>query len=119
MPRDRSLRLCLATTPPLTSHQPPTTSFSVSVFTLNPPQSPAVSPLCLHQVYDVVFKQAALVNRKLRSIDNLEVKPDIVLPGDLGVLSEAYDQCGEVCAEYAKTFYLGTMLMTPERRRAI
>nr|GMC62474.1 phytoene synthase 2, chloroplastic [Ipomoea batatas] len=71
------------------------------------------------KVYDVVLKQAALVNRRLRSIDNLEVKPDIVLPGDLGVLSEAYDRCGEVCAEYAKTFYLGTMLMTPERRRAI
>nr|BAI47572.1 phytoene synthase [Ipomoea sp. Kenyan] len=71
------------------------------------------------KVYDVVLKQAALVNRKLRSRDDLEVKPDIVLPGDLGVLSEAYDRCGEVCAEYAKTFYLGTMLMTPERRRAI
>nr|GMC59746.1 phytoene synthase 2, chloroplastic [Ipomoea batatas] len=51
------------------------------------------------KVYDVVLKQAALVNRRLRSIDNLEVKPDIVLPGDLGVLSEAYDRCGEVCAE--------------------
>ncbi|KAJ6335956.1 hypothetical protein OIU78_012538 [Salix suchowensis] len=25
----------------------------------------------------------------------------------------------EVCAEYAKTFYLGTLLMTPERRRAV
>ncbi|CAK9160769.1 unnamed protein product [Ilex paraguariensis] len=71
------------------------------------------------KVYDVVLKQAALVNRQLRSKVNLEVKPDIVLPGTLSLLSEAYDRCGEVCAEYAKTFYLGTLLMTAERRRAI
>nr|QQR34456.1 chloroplast phytoene synthase 2 [Capsicum annuum] len=71
------------------------------------------------KVYDVVLKQAALVKRQLRSTDDLEVKPDIVLPGNLGLLSEAYDRCGEVCAEYAKTFYLGTLLMTPDRRRAI
>ncbi|XP_073038479.1 phytoene synthase 2, chloroplastic-like [Primulina eburnea] len=71
------------------------------------------------KVYDVVLKQAALVKRQLKSTVNMEVKPDIVLPGSLSVLSEAYDRCGEVCAEYAKTFYLGTMLMTPERRKAI
>lgn len=70
-------------------------------------------------VYDVVLRQAALVKRQLRSTDELEVKPDIPAPGNLGLLSEAYDRCGEVCAEYAKTFNLGTMLMTPERRRAI
>ncbi|KAL2504443.1 Phytoene synthase [Abeliophyllum distichum] len=71
------------------------------------------------KVYDVVLKQAALVKRQLRTNDNLEVKPDIVLPGSLSLLNEAYDRCGEVCAEYAKTFYLGTLLMTPERQRAI
>lgn len=59
------------------------------------------------KVYDVVLKQAALVNRRLGSTSSLEVKPDIVLPGSLTVLSDAYDRCGEVCAEYAKTFYLG------------
>ncbi|CAN6200147.1 unnamed protein product [Urochloa humidicola] len=36
-----------------------------------------------------------------------------------GLLGDAYDRCGEVCAEYAKTFYLGTQLMTPERRKAV
>ncbi|CAN4083709.1 unnamed protein product [Withania somnifera] len=71
------------------------------------------------KVYDVVLKQAALVKRQLVSTEEVEVKPDIVAPGNLGLLSEAYDRCGEVCAEYAKTFYLGTLLMTPERRRAI
>ncbi|EEF29412.1 phytoene synthase 2, chloroplastic [Ricinus communis] len=71
------------------------------------------------KVYNVVVKQAALIKRQLRTSGDLDVKPDIVLPGTLGLLSDAYDRCGEVCAEYAKTFYLGTLLMTPERRRAI
>ncbi|NP_001316096.1 phytoene synthase 2, chloroplastic [Daucus carota subsp. sativus] len=71
------------------------------------------------KVYDVVLKQAALVKRQFRSDEELEVKPEMILPGTLSLLSEAYDRCGEVCAEYAKTFYLGTLLMTPERRRAI
>nr|AEG79578.1 chloroplast phytoene synthase 1 [Hordeum chilense]AEG79579.1 chloroplast phytoene synthase 1 [Hordeum chilense] len=35
------------------------------------------------------------------------------------LLGEAYARCGEICEEYAKTFYLGTLLMTEERRRAI
>ncbi|CAA2954794.1 phytoene synthase 2, chloroplastic-like isoform X1 [Olea europaea var. sylvestris] len=34
-------------------------------------------------------------------------------------LEEAYDQCKNICEEYAKTFYLGTLLMTEERRKAI
>ncbi|XP_050379838.1 phytoene synthase 2, chloroplastic [Argentina anserina] len=72
------------------------------------------------KVYDVVLKQAALVEKQLRtSGDDVDVKPDIALPGNMSLLSEAYDRCREVCAEYAKTFYLGTLLMTPERRRAI
>lgn len=73
------------------------------------------------RVYDVVLKQAALVNRELRSRDDLDVdvKPDIAVPGTLSLLGEAYDRCGEVCAEYAKTFYLGTQLMTPVKRQAI
>ncbi|KAG2239299.1 hypothetical protein Bca4012_024048 [Brassica carinata] len=75
------------------------------------------------KVYNVVLKQAALVNKQLRStspdLDDLKKPQDIVLPGSLSLLGEAYDRCGEVCAEYAKTFYLGTLLMTPERRKAI
>ncbi|KAI8028957.1 hypothetical protein LOK49_LG01G02653 [Camellia lanceoleosa] len=71
------------------------------------------------KVYDVVLKQAALVKKHLKSEEEYDVKPDIVLPGTSSLLSEAYDRCGEVCAEYAKTFHLGTLLMTPERRRAI
>ncbi len=34
-------------------------------------------------------------------------------------LDEAYEQCRRVTARWAKTFYLGTLLMPPEKRRAI
>ncbi|CAN1841694.1 Phytoene synthase 2, chloroplastic [Linum perenne] len=34
-------------------------------------------------------------------------------------LDESYERCKDICAEYAKTFYLGTRLMTEERRKAI
>ncbi|KAL8546616.1 hypothetical protein ACS0TY_006367 [Phlomoides rotata] len=34
-------------------------------------------------------------------------------------LEEAYERCKGICSEYAKTFYLGTMLMTEERQKAI
>ncbi|XP_073153760.1 phytoene synthase 2, chloroplastic-like [Henckelia pumila] len=34
-------------------------------------------------------------------------------------LDEAYERCKDICAEYAKTFYLGTLLMTEERQKAI
>ncbi|MQM18657.1 hypothetical protein Taro_051652 [Colocasia esculenta] len=72
------------------------------------------------KVYDVVLKQAALVKEQMRANGRpLDVRPDLVVPGTTQLMSEAYDRCGEVCAEYAKTFYLGTLLMTPERRKAI
>ncbi|XVF16777.1 hypothetical protein REPUB_Repub10bG0061500 [Reevesia pubescens] len=78
------------------------------------------------KVYEVVLKQAALVkeqrqNKALdwkRTAETLtQTQTDGITDWDL--LNEAYDRCGEVCAEYAKTFYLGTLLMTPERRRAV
>lgn len=34
-------------------------------------------------------------------------------------LAEAYEQCRQETAQWAKTFYLGTLLMPPEKRRAI
>lgn len=59
------------------------------------------------KVYDVVLKQASMVKRKFGSKGEIDARRDIALPGNLSLLSEAYDRCGEVCAEYAKTFYLG------------
>jgi len=35
------------------------------------------------------------------------------------LMDAAYERCREVTAEYAKTFYLGTKLMTPDKQRAI
>ncbi|ERN41462.1 phytoene/squalene synthetase [Rubidibacter lacunae KORDI 51-2] len=40
-------------------------------------------------------------------------------PRSLASTSDAYEYCRRVTAEYSKTFYLGTMLMPPEKRRAI
>jgi len=73
-------------------------------------------------VYEVVLRQAALVEgavaskgaaaagRRRRQQQQrprwAEEKEDEGLRG-WGLLGDAYDRCGEVCAEYAKTFYLG------------
>ncbi|KAJ7557871.1 hypothetical protein O6H91_04G013300 [Diphasiastrum complanatum] len=78
-------------------------------------------PLSSEQrVYNVILKQAALVDKppKSRSLPS-DLALDSIPVTTKNLLNEAYDRCGEVCAEYAKTFYLGTLLMTPERRKAI
>ncbi|KAK9924162.1 hypothetical protein M0R45_032545 [Rubus argutus] len=75
------------------------------------------------KVYEVVLKQAALVREQRRPKEKaLDLDQEIESSDGMtnwDLLNEAYDRCGEVCAEYAKTFYLGTLLMTPERRRAV
>jgi len=45
------------------------------------------------------------------------LKVDCPLPADR--LAKAYARSGEITADYAKTFYLGTQLMTTEQARAI
>ncbi|XP_028781356.1 phytoene synthase 2, chloroplastic-like [Neltuma alba] len=81
---------------------------------------PSRSSSSEERVYEVVLKQAALVKQQKKTLDHF-YKDDYtetdLANGDL--LNSAYDRCSEVCAEYAKTFYLGTQLMTPERRKAI
>lgn len=37
----------------------------------------------------------------------------------LASLEDAYELCRQVTAKYSKTFYIGTLLMSPEKRRAI
>mmetsp|Transcript_35943 Transcript_35943/g.49890 ORF Transcript_35943/g.49890 Transcript_35943/m.49890 type:complete len:413 (+) Transcript_35943:140-1378(+) len=56
---------------------------------------------------DCAIKTAALGERNLK------------LNVDEEVLEAAYQSCNNVTAEYAKTFYLGTKLMTPDKQRAI
>ncbi|KAK7276735.1 hypothetical protein RIF29_17880 [Crotalaria pallida] len=102
-------------------------SFAASAVVANP-----TSRTSEEKVYEVVLKQAALVKERSRDEDekkkkkialDLDNKPiEDAVVDDLsngGLLNVAYDRCGEVCAEYAKTFYLGTQLMTQERRKAI
>jgi 15-cis-phytoene synthase len=60
-------------------------------------------------VYAVVLRQAALVEEAAAAGTARKgrwAEEDAGLPG-WGLLADAYDRCGEVCAEYAKTFYLG------------
>lgn len=75
--------------------------------------APALAVPSEQRVHDVVLKQAALAAAAPRTA-RIEPEP---MPG--GLNKAAFDRCGEVCKEYAKTFYLATQLMTPERRRAI
>ena len=46
-------------------------------------------------------------------------RPELAPKIDPELLEEAYARCGQVTADYAKTFYLGTTLMTPEKAKAI
>lgn len=64
------------------------------------------------KVYEVVLKQAALVKqlRKERALNLKDVEATHDVLGNWNLLNEAYDRCGEVCSEYAKTFYLGIFL---------
>lgn len=71
------------------------------------------------KVYEVVMKQAALVREHVTEKKAVEGVDGLSLATKWVLLSEAYDRCGEICAEYAKTFYLGTLLMTPNRRKAV
>lgn len=61
------------------------------------------------KVYDVVIKQAALLKRQLRT-PVIDVRPQDMEMMPRNGLKEAYDRCGEICEEYAKTFYLGIYL---------
>ncbi|KAI9114742.1 hypothetical protein K1719_014440 [Acacia pycnantha] len=71
------------------------------------------------RVCEVVLKQAALVKKQKKTLDHHDDYTEADDLSNADLLNAAYDRCGEVCAEYAKTFYLGTQLMTAERRKAI
>ncbi|CAN6173698.1 unnamed protein product [Urochloa humidicola] len=97
---------------------PPETGRASAVYSslaVNPAGEAVVSSE--QKVYDVVLKQAALLKRQLRTPVIGVRTQDLEMPRS--GLKEAYHRCGEICEEYAKTFYLGTLLMTEERRRAI
>jgi phytoene synthase len=47
------------------------------------------------------------------------LSPPTFAPNSQASLGEAYERCRQETAQWAKTFYLGTLLMPPEKRRAI
>ncbi|KAK9072556.1 hypothetical protein SSX86_008990 [Deinandra increscens subsp. villosa] len=63
------------------------------------------------RVREVVQRQLQIRPDDLSACRKPEFHPEF--------LEEAYDRCRDICAEYAKTFYLGTRLMTEERQKAI
>lgn len=69
------------------------------------------------RVFEAVAKQVAIVEReqsrgrRAGSLD--DVRPDLTPVSTLEMLEDAYTRCGEVCAEYAKTFYLGKYCTSP------
>jgi phytoene synthase len=56
----------------------------------------------------LTVKQAALLRRQLRPQQPATPAREMVEAMPQGGLKEAYSRCGEICEEYAKTFYLGT-----------
>jgi phytoene synthase len=77
-----------------------------SSLTVSPAGDAAVAVVSSEQkVYDVVLKQAALLRRQLRP--QQPAAREMVEAMPRGGLNEAYARCGEICEEYAKTFYLG------------
>lgn len=55
------------------------------------------------------MKQVALVREERRELKGRGGVEESLK--DARLLNVAYDRCGEVCAEYAKTFYLGTFFI--------
>lgn len=71
------------------------------------------------KVYDAVARQAAMVDEATRRSElQLDVLPELQPARSTELLEEAYVRCGEVCAEYAKTFYLGTVLLISSTKNA-
>ncbi|KAM7277573.1 hypothetical protein ACFE04_004707 [Oxalis oulophora] len=71
------------------------------------------------RVHEIVQRQTQSNNSLLDAIrdgvDCCRIHPQF----DPSFLQEAYDRSQKLCAEYAKTFYLGSLLMTEERQKAI
>ncbi len=76
-------------------------------------QSPPEIRLAGQDVEDAALK--ACVQHHLEFPHGLQIQNF----HDSSALTEAYKKCGAITKMYAKTFYLGTQLMTPEKARAI
>ncbi|XP_076894846.1 phytoene synthase 2, chloroplastic-like [Bidens hawaiensis] len=79
------------------------------------PKKPNLPELSLEGIPHTDLRVREIVQRQLQTrrddYSGCQFHPEF--------LEEAYDRCRDICAEYAKTFYLGTRLMTEERQKAI
>ncbi|KAI3823189.1 hypothetical protein L1987_04621 [Smallanthus sonchifolius] len=82
------------------------------------PKKPNLPELSIKGIRHTDLRVREIVQRQLRTGPNdfsICRKPEF----HPEFLEDAYDRCRDICAEYAKTFYLGTRLMTEERQKAI
>lgn len=87
-------------------------SFRVlSSLVVNPPEDMALSSE--KRIYDIVLRQASLVKETVGPKRVIGSGEERIVNGNFGLLDEAYERCGEICAEYAKTFYLGWLSLLP------
>lgn len=57
------------------------------------------------------------IEKHQRFLDGANAPSSWTYPADK--LEEAYERCGIITEDFAKTFYLGTQLMAPEKARAV
>ncbi|CAL5425705.1 unnamed protein product [Camellia sinensis] len=70
-------------------------------------------------VSEIVQRQSSYHTNNFATVDHDDSCRNINPQFHPTFLEEAYQRCRNLCAEYAKTFYLGTLLMTEERQKAI
>lgn len=67
--------------------------------------------------------EQAAMQACIRTATSVPAEHGVLDPAGLrwkgSALDAAYERCGSVCQEYAKTFFLGTQLMTPVQARCI
>lgn len=94
-------------------------SSPLSQFSLAMPSTSSSASVSLQQLQGKDVEEYAM----WKSIKQHQMGKGHSMPAQLkwkgATLDAAYERCGQVTSEYAKTFYMGTQLMTPEQAKAI
>ncbi|PWA35064.1 squalene/phytoene synthase [Artemisia annua] len=88
--------------------------FTITARVIVAPKIPSMPELSIQGIPHTDLHVREIVQRQLQT---RRTNPSVSRKSEF--LEEAYDRCRDICAEYAKTFYLGTRLMTEERQKAI
>nr|XP_043624565.1 phytoene synthase 2, chloroplastic-like [Erigeron canadensis] len=94
--------------------------FTVTARVVVAPKRPTLPELSIKGIPHTDLHIREIVQRQLKIPDTSDhnyvcKKPEF----HPSFLDDAYERCRVICAEYAKTFYLGTRLMTEDRQKAI